>query len=236
MRELPCARHSQNKELHDGPSDDARIGALALIAELRLPFPLKDLFALDIQQPVLQILDSLHQIVHLSLVCSLYLACSTNRQIEVKLHVGLGEPAAPCVGLQAQSMLAALCRREGEATVGVAFLVDDAMVIVKDLLHCDLDARVGVVGVGRRVWVPFLCSVRAHHQRVLGQLLEETLLLRPFQVEVERGCTRQEESRNGQQSHLVYFLITTNQGLGNKHLGYLTRNQDWEKVRRKGGK
>jgi hypothetical protein len=103
MRQLPCAGNTENDELNHSPTDNAGVCVLGLVAEfgfallhivsnvhrssniphpqVRVTYPLENLFSPDILQPRVQILDLLHQRLHLVLVRALNLACLANRHI-----------------------------------------------------------------------------------------------------------------------------------------------------------
>lgn len=109
-------------------------------------------------QTAIQITHTLDDILHLILILSLDLARLANGNVQVDPDGGLaaGHPARGRdvgFGQEADTVLAGVCGREGEAAGVVFALVNDAVVIVEGLVDGDLDLEVVVdrVGVGVRV-------------------------------------------------------------------------------------
>lgn len=114
-----------------------------------------DLLATNIMQAAVKITYTLHDILHFVLVLGLDLARLANGNVQGELDGALaaGHPAGGRdvgFGHKADTVLAGVGRREGEAAGVVFALVDDAVVIVEGLVDGDLDLEVVVdrVGVG----------------------------------------------------------------------------------------
>jgi hypothetical protein len=102
MRELPCARDTEYRELDERPAHNSGIGSFALVSELCFSlllrvrqtcaqrrgmgsglstYPLKHLFSSDVHQSPVQLLDLAHDALHLVLVIALDLARCANGHI-----------------------------------------------------------------------------------------------------------------------------------------------------------
>lgn len=127
------------------------------IKHMNSAHPLENLLASDVLQSGIQVLDLGDQIRHLVLVAALDLARLANRQVEFELDVtGRHAVAQPtlrrgCIGgREANLVLAAVCRAEGEAAVDRgALLRYDAVVVVECFFDRDVDAHF-VVGLELR--------------------------------------------------------------------------------------
>ena len=111
---------------------------------------MEHLLALDILQPVVQILNLLCDVVDLGLIGTLNLARLTNRHVQVELdgavHTTGSKPARRCYILRrkAEPVLARIGCGEGKAPFAMASLCNDTMVVIESLLDGDEDANIGV--------------------------------------------------------------------------------------------
>lgn len=128
-------------------------------------------------------------------------------------------------------MIARVGGREGEAALLVAALGDDTVVLVEDFLRpvsaCSLllgiesrkssggdthiDGNVDVEPVvGRpllQLRVPLLGLVVAHHERVLGQLLDEAPRLRAVDVEEQCLGGAAQRQQGEERAHLLVLFL-----------------------------
>ena len=108
MRQLPCAGHTQNRELNERPPHNPRVCKLRLIAELGFTFlrclsqhtacsfsatlcpaathPHEHLLPPDIAKPMGQVLHLAHDVRYFILVCRFYAARLADRHVEIDLH------------------------------------------------------------------------------------------------------------------------------------------------------
>lgn len=106
----------------------------------------------NIMQTRIQILDALHDILHLVLVLGLDLACLANGHVKGDLDcaLGAGQPSTSLsigVSREADLVLASVGGGESEAARVVLALGDDTVVVVEGLVNGDHDAEVVVNGV-----------------------------------------------------------------------------------------
>lgn len=114
--------------------------------------PLVHLLPANIMQTRVQILDALHDILHLVLVLGLDLACLANGHVKGDLDsaLGTGQPSTSLsigVSREADLVLASVGGSESEAARVVLALGDDTVVVVEGLVNGDHDAEVVVNGV-----------------------------------------------------------------------------------------
>ena len=117
-----------------------------------MPYPLEHLLPTNIVQPTIQVLDLLHNILHLPLILQLNVACLANRHVQRhpdRLR-STRQPApgrtAP-LGSQTDLMLTSISGGEREAARVAVTLGDDAVVIVEDLVDGNEHPHVLVDGI-----------------------------------------------------------------------------------------
>lgn len=104
-------------------------------------------------QPSVQVLDLLHNILHLALVLRLNLARLANGNVKRnpdRIRRTTGEPASghmAAIGSQTDLVLTSVGGREGEAARVTVALGNDPVVIVEGLVDGDEHLHVGINGV-----------------------------------------------------------------------------------------
>lgn len=125
--------------------------------DLGITYPLVHLLTADIVQPAVQILDPLHNVLHLILVFGLDLAGLTNGNVNADLDSTQRRrhEAGGGIGLrrEADSVLAGVGSGEMEAARVAVALGNNSVVIVEGLFNGDehLHVVVDCVGVGLRL-------------------------------------------------------------------------------------
>ena len=124
-------------------------------------YPLEDLFALDVMQPVVQFRDPLLDTLHGVLVRALNLTRLANRHVQLKPHIAsrlaIRQVAVTMPSIRrgkANPVLAGIRSAECEAALGIALLRHDAVVVVKDFLDGNVHADVVVRDEAAHLLVP----------------------------------------------------------------------------------
>jgi hypothetical protein len=120
-------------------------------------YPLIHLFATDVVQPAVQVLDTLDNILHLILILGLDLASLANGKVDSDLDGAPGgaQPVGGSIslGCEADFVLAGVGGREVEAARVAVTLGHNAVVVVEGLFDGDEDMHVVVdrVSTGLRI-------------------------------------------------------------------------------------
>ena len=114
---------------------------------LRVTYSLEDLFAPDILQPRVQVLNPLDQRLDMGLVCALNPTCLSNSHIYCELDRAVNAAAQPASTLNvlrghANAVLSGVGGGEGEFALARTALSDNAVVVVEGLLNGNEDACV----------------------------------------------------------------------------------------------
>ena len=116
---------------------------------------LKYLLPPNILQPPIQVSDLVYDVLHLTSVLALDLARLANDHVQREFDAALARHTAAqptsswSTGRrEADLVVTRVLRREREPTTSRSALRDDAVVVVKGLLDCDVDANVRVRGGG----------------------------------------------------------------------------------------
>lgn len=129
--------------------------------DLGIAYPLVNLLTADVVQPAVQILDPLHNVLHLILVLGLDLAGLTNGDINADLDSTQRRRHEAGGGIslrgETDSVLASIGSGEVEAAGMAVALGDNSVVIIEGLLDGDENLHVVVDCVGVGLWLDDMC-------------------------------------------------------------------------------
>lgn len=142
-------------------------------------YPLENLLSPDVVQPSIEVLDLLHNILHLALVFRFDLAGLTNGDIQREADCIVSVPPAPrrgaAIWCQTDLVLARVGSREGESAGIRVALGDDTVVVVKGLVDGNQYLDVGVDVIRVQLVIDNLRLVVAYYKTPASLLVQPIL-------------------------------------------------------------